>query len=640
MSRERFGISDFSLGIIKRMDAEDIPYNAASDSNNIDGDAPEGQLQAIPASLTVSTLATASRLFEWIKRLDGSWNLIHVDAANINVMADFYGAPSAAITPVACAATSMVSHNEEVHVAVGNDGGSAPSAPNWTGYCDYGQFGGATLGWKSLSAVLARPAMGADYNISTTGHTGTTTFDAAKIYKYNISFVYDGVQESPLGNGVQTFSIAAYGSDPDYVTVRIRLETVANLNVRVTGLKLYRKEYDSLGNETSLWKLQQQISTTAAVGYVDRSGSNISWVTDVAAKYIDYVDNNTDILSSYEEQSGMPETLTSSDVYYTLNTDLNAFHFVAGCAKAGLPDATMMMFRSKQYRYDMFDWSQDFLKLPTTPTALKAFGGKIYAFDENSIHRINPDGMYIEHSTTGIGCLSQRSIVITDYGMFWCDNKNAYWHDGSQIRSIGDAVRQDYTSSAFWSGFSSDYTTGHQGLTPIVVFHAPKNYILFIMPDYAPLNGVSNVWAYHVQKQRWDKWTSFTACPAITVGFGAFSGRNGEVYVSDGTNLVEPLGGTNKRIFDWTSQIITFGELARPKIFYKLISDNTSLTAAPVFTYGKDRATPTSSLTGGEFKVGGDYDSGKTLQIKITEATAYNNIVYSFEILFRKLFEL
>jgi len=51
--RDRLPITDFG-GIINRADAEDIPDNAASDSNNIDGDAPEGYLQAIPTALTKS----------------------------------------------------------------------------------------------------------------------------------------------------------------------------------------------------------------------------------------------------------------------------------------------------------------------------------------------------------------------------------------------------------------------------------------------------------------------------------------------------------------------------------------------------------------------------------------------------------
>jgi len=646
--RERFAITDFNSGIINRADAEDILENTAIDSNNIDGDAPEGQLQAIPIALTKpnsNNLAQASRLFEWIKTKDTKWHLVHVDSANINVMADFYHAtaPTAGITPVACVATSMVAHNEEVHVAVGTATLGAPTFPNWTGYCDYGQFGGATLGWKSLGtsatscASLTRPTSTLDYLVGLTGHTVTppavTPFLADKIYHYNVSFVYDGVQETPMGTGYQSFSISTYGANPDYVTVVVTLYAVASLNPRVTGVRLYKREADpSTGLPITLYRLQQEFNVASSTAY-----GSTSWVTSGPDKTVTYLDyNNADSPSSYEDNAGIAESLISNDVYYTLNTDLNGFHFVAGCLKTGLPDASMMMFRSKQYRYDMFNWTNDYLKLPSVPTALKAFAGKIWAFDENHLYRINPDGMYIEDSTEGIGCLSQRSVIVTDYGMFWCDDKNAYWHDGEKIVPIGDAIKTNYGATAQWTGFACNYTRGSQFLTTCVVFHAPKNYVMFIVPDHT--SAISNVWAFHVQKKRWDKWTSFTQCGQTTSGFGAFSGKGGEVYISTGIPaggsglLVEAFGGATWRSFYWTSKIFDFEQPARLKRIKTINTDNTATTSAPAFTYSFDRS--------GSFASFSAITQCRLMQVKITEATGYGNIIYSFEILFRRLSEL
>lgn len=650
MERERFPITDFG-GIIKRADAEDIPDNAASDSNNIDGDAEEGLLMAIPTAVSkTATYSISDRLFEWIKTKDNKWNLVHcngvVTSSYLNVTTDFYGTLSTGLGGATAGTfTSMVAHNEEVHVANGGSTVGTPTAPNWTGFCDYGQFGGAVLGWKSLSAVIPRPTHTTDYTISNpTPHTsaGANIFDITKVYQYNISAVFDGLQESPLGSSFQSVALSGI-PDADYLTMTITIVGVASINPRITGYKLYRREVDIIigtaGGDKTLWKLLCEFNATTAVAYVDRNGSNISWggTTD---KTVVYVDNNTDIYSSYEEQSGMPESLTTSDVYYSLNTDLNAYHFVAGCLKTGLPDASMMMFRSKQYRYDMFDWTNDYLKLPTVPTALKAYAGKIWAFDENNCYRINPEGMFIEDPTAGVGCLSQRSIVVTDYGMFWCDAKNAYWHDGESIIPIGDAIKTNCTSSVHWHGFDFDYTVGSQNLTPIVVFHAPKNTVLFIIPDHAASSGESNVWAFHVQKRRWDKWLSFTACGTSATGFGAFSGKNGEVYVSTGAAMVEALGGTTWRAFYWISKIFDFDQPGRLKKFYKLFADYTSTTAAPTFTFGQDRATPTTAFTSFEFKDGAAYIQGRLMQLKVTEATGYGNTIRSMEILLRRLDEL
>jgi len=656
MSQERFSIVSFDKGIIKRADSEDIPDNAASDSNNIDADAAEGILKAIPTSTAKTmgtTTATAGRLFDWIKTKDSKWNLVYADAGYLNIVTDFYAASPASnfgATAIASTATSMVVHNEEVRVANGTTTG-VPTTPTWIGNCDYGHFGGASKSWQYGNAGISRPTYSTDhsatFDIDIVGHNGSTTFDSSKKYYYNISLVYDGIQESPIGNSTASYSIPAHGQDFDYLTLTVTLNTIANLNARVTGIKIYRR-YETYGkvslSDSTLWRLQQSIDVTSAVGYVDRTGANISWATSGAHKTIDYVDNNTDILSSYEEQTGIPETLTTSDVYYSLDTDLNAYHYVAGCYKSEMPESAFLAFRSKQYRYDMFDWTRDYLKLPSIPTAWKAFNGKIWAFDENNAYRINADGFYIEDTTVGVGCLSQRSIVITDYGMFWCDYKNAYWHDGEQIRTIGDAIKTDVTATYDWTGFAKNYTVGEQSKTPVVVFHSLKNLILFIVPDHT--GSYSNVWTFHVTKQRWDSWLQFTACGNTSTGFGAFVGKFGETYVATGSSMLDALSGNiatssiTYRAFYWVSKVLDFGNPSLSKVFYRPTMDSTALTAAPTITYGKNRATPTTSLTSSEFKSGGNYEEGKLLQVKITEATGYGNSVYSLDITLRKFFEL
>lgn len=651
MPQERFSIVSFDKGIIKRADSEDIPDNAASDSNNIDADAAEGILKAIPTSTAKTmgtTTATAGRLFDWIKTKDSKWNLVYADAGYLNIVTDFYAASPASYfgaTAIATTATSMVVHNEEVRVANGLTTG-VPTTPTWIGNCDYGHFGGASKSWQYASAGISRPIYTTDYEISAVGHAGTSAFEISYQYEYMLSFVYDGIQESPLGSAPVIWSMT--GTDIDYVTLTITLKSVSSLNARVTGIKLYRKERNLYSDASvsfiTLYRLMQSIDVTNTVGYVDRNGSNVSWGTSGVDKTITYVDNNTDILSSYEEQTNISETLTTTDVYYSLNTDLNAYHYVAGCYKSGMPESAFLAFRSKQYRYDMFDWTRDYLKLPSIPTAWKAFNGKIWAFDENNAYRINADGFYIEDTTVGVGCLSQRSIVITDYGMFWCDYKNAYWHDGEQIRTIGDAIKTDVTATYDWTGFAKNYTVGEQSKTPVVVFHSLKNLILFIVPDHT--GSYSNVWTFHVTKQRWDSWLQFTACGNTSTGFGAFVGKFGETYVATGSSMLDALSGNiatssiTYRAFYWVSKVLDFGNPSLNKVFYRPTMDSTALTAAPTITYGKNRATPTTSLTSSEFKSGGNYEEGKLLQVKITEATGYGNSVYSLDITLRKFFEL
>lgn len=68
--------------------------------------------------------------------------------------------------------------------------------------------------------------------------------------------------------------------------------------------------------------------------------------------------------------------------------------------------------------YSIFDFSTDFIQLKSRPTALINFAGRLYAFDESHIYKINQQNLAIEDIYEGIGCLSKDSIIVTEYGMF------------------------------------------------------------------------------------------------------------------------------------------------------------------------------------------------------------------------------
>ena len=44
----------------------------------------------------------------------------------------------------------------------------------------------------------------------------------------------------------------------------------------------------------------------------------------------------------------------------------------------------------------MFNWIEDYLVLPSTPTALASFQGRLYAFDKQNTYRIDPNNLIIE----------------------------------------------------------------------------------------------------------------------------------------------------------------------------------------------------------------------------------------------------
>jgi hypothetical protein len=284
----------------------------------------------------------------------------------------------------------------------------------------------------------------------------------------------------------------------------------------------------------------------------------------------------------------------------------------------------------------MYDWTTigEFIKLPIIPTAMVAYNGRVWIFDENTIVVVDPNGMAIEKVITGIGCLSQRGIIVNNYGMFWCDSKNAYWHDGTNLKPIADTIRADITSTTLWHGFTYTYSsTIAQDQRPIVVFSAIKNYVLFVFPV---TGSYANVWAYHVTKNRWDSWgtttTGFsTVCAA---SFGMFNGKNGEVYLADGTSkLYDCLGGTSYRLWSWTSKTFDFNEAGQIKEFYwlrKVVSSGASIT----YTYQVDGGGIWVTMSTDQFGAS-SYPKNKTIQLALTETGSGASTLDSMEIIYR-----
>ena len=127
---------------------------------------------------------------------------------------------------------------------------------------------------------------------------------------------------------------------------------------------------------------------------------------------------------------------------YALSAQLNNQHYIGKCWHEGyVDDATSYIFVSKVGKFDVFDWLVDFIKLPTVPTALTSFSGRIYAFDELNTYRIRGGNeLFIEDIFEGVGCLNDDAVVSTDFGMFLADNKNIYMHNGRSAEPIGEAI--------------------------------------------------------------------------------------------------------------------------------------------------------------------------------------------------------
>ena len=257
------------------------------------------------------------------------------------------------------------------------------------------------------------------------------------------------------------------------------------------------------------------------------------------------------------------------------------------------------------------------------PTALASFNGRIFAFDDNTTYRINPQGFYIEDTFNGAGCFGPQSVLVTEYGMCYCDKNNIYLHDGKVPKPIATPI---LTGDAAYSWHNIATST----MTPGVMFDAKrKSFIIFFMPG----SGSSRMaWAYNIIYNRWDMFKS----GASNNPKAFLHGKNGELFISKGNRLHWYLGSTSTTLDDWEwqSKYMTMGEDTMKKNFYdvNVIDGGT----APTITYGVngDR-TPTTSLSSG--KVASGDKKSKSLQIKLVQVAGATHTVDSIGILHRRL---
>ena len=143
MPRESFDIKLFNKGLVSSVDAEDIPVDSASYSENIDGDAVEGRLQGIPAYTTkFSDKGLYVGKSAWVRRDTGEYDLIYDDrnGANIKAISDFYGSGVAESTPISSFnAKSIVVQNKGAHIGTGS---TSAYPPKFIGRLSWNQFGG------------------------------------------------------------------------------------------------------------------------------------------------------------------------------------------------------------------------------------------------------------------------------------------------------------------------------------------------------------------------------------------------------------------------------------------------------------------------------------------------------------------
>lgn len=474
-------------------------------------------------------------------------------------------------------------------------------------------IGSMTAALETNVRITCRSTV-ADYGEGSTTHNAKIGFKDTSTQFYKISYMFDGFQESPLSDEFSFQGVSANGKG---VKVTIELRNIANLSRRISHIQLYRADADNRNayvEPNGFYRLVKKIKLDTSWSLID-TGSGSPWA-DYRKKVI--TDKN-EASASFDARTGISELLEDITPSYTLSTQLNNTHFIADIKQTTLGALSNYILKSKPLRFDQFNYVADFLALPSKPTAIIGYNGRLYAFDENNTYRIEPNNFYIEDIYEGIGCLGPEAIIVTEFGLFFADQSNIYMHDGRKPRAIGSNIKRGDTSIATGAIYRTDkhYDNVIKNTYLRMGFDGTRGCLLVFVKFVSLTDSVNYYcWAYTIAKNRWDLWDVGTAKPKSII-----SGKDGEVYFSNETDLKHHLGGTNKRTWSWSSKEMTGGADSVDKRFIEVYVGGIPTSSPTIYIDGSS-VTATVTESNKKNVIPASNRSGKKLRVSLASQTS------------------
>tara|TARA_R110000824_G_scaffold137515_1_gene301625 strand:- start:283 stop:8439 length:8157 start_codon:yes stop_codon:yes gene_type:complete len=481
---------------------------------------------------------------------------------------------------------------------------------------DTASEGDKYLNTTDASVTITSPSLGDETN---------DFFLKNNDYEYKISLIYDGYQEGPLSTSTWLFK------DTNKTREKLRIAiSILNYSKRLTHICLYRRD-----NKDSFFRLIKQIPTSG--------GWNFDGTT-----YNYAVDDFGNVQASYSARTGRSEVLDTIKLKYGISAEIDGFLFAANCSHENIENASNQIFRSKPGQYSVFDYAFDFMQLKSKPTALANFAGRLYAFDESNIYKINQQNLAIEDTYEGIGCLSKDSVIVTEYGMFFADKNGAYMHDGQSPKKISGPIEQGGDTNNEWSGTDNIRDISWKSIVgnslsniPYVSFDANISSVLFFATynDYNTDTGLSMekqyAWSFNLNKSRWDLWE---VSQDASIGV-PFIGDKGAVFIPVDNVVYEYRGGSSKRDYTWLSKKLTMEEDSILKVYNKIKINGTTdnLLQGGAYKESSDRLLIKTStgdistsnitykdVTGNhtEYKLKSSNKKGRWVQFKLEDMTS------------------
>ena len=449
---------------------------------------------------------------------------------------------------------------------------------------------GGLLTYKLSTSAVRSSETAVSYSpctVSVISFASLGNFDITKQYFYLVVFQYDNFQSSPFSLYASPATIHV-GLATNSIQVRVDL-TASLVPLRVNAIQIFRAEASTLGESVpdSFYRYVDSIDITKSMSLVTDS----FW----GNRYYGFIVDTGNYGESYQQMTGIAETVDSTTLRYEIAATYQGYLFAGRCYHPELPDATRMIFRSKQQCMDQFDWTNDYVILPKMPVGMAVWMGKLFVFTDAEMYIINPANLTLEGIQNGVGLLNQQSLCVTPYGMFWGDINNMYMHDGQSVKLIGYPML--YSVNPNGSGYRSYIYPGSLYTLSVGSF-LKLGYILFIVSKIG-ITYDNEIFAFHVIDQRWDYWNiglSYSSNYQPSV----ITGKYGEAYFGSGAGLIQicgtQLSTLARRQFSWYSKNFSYGE---PEIRKRLFKSNTvsSGGALTANKYSTDDGTSFTSLT-------------------------------------------
>jgi len=394
--------------------------------------------------------------------------------------------------------------------------------------------------------------------------------------QYKLSYLYDGHQESPL-------SAVPYVIDEDDNASEVNLTLFINLNFledsRITHVNIYRQYISSISGALD-YRFVESVKLVPEHLAIEDDG-NYSYIVK---------DRNSEV-PSYESITGISEIILNSSLNYGLASQLDSYLFVSRANIVALSDdVSRYIFRSMPGKFSQFNWATDYQILPEQLIALQAFNGKLYAFTEHSFFRINPATLEVEDEFEGIGCINNKAVFVSEYGMVFADRNNIYFHNGQQILTISDSI----------STSSNDDNPGWKDIEKSNIVCSFDNKRQSFLIFFSTI-GSNFCWAYNLAKKRWDLWGSSGAVHT------AILNRIGNTIYSTDDKIYQHLNGNARQNWFWHSKKLTMGQDTQEKRLKRIrIQSNADISDRTVLVYANGNLDTsyvenTETLTEGTF---------------------------------------